>query len=442
MFENVSEQSMHKVRWFLTIGWLLLIFSLFFDPISPIFTDPSSTWSPFRVDPNKCELVQGQCEWSNSYPIGARFFWAAAVPSVIFIILVHGTELWRRICPLAFISQFPAALGWQRYSRIRDPATGKIRRRIAKVNRNSWLARNQTYFQFTLLYLGLWSRIMFINADRTTLGLFLLSTIGCAILVGYYFGGKSWCHYFCPMAPVQMVFGEPGGLLASQAHTSKRKITQSMCRVSDERGREKSACIACQSSCIDIDSEGSYWQKITQSDRRLVYYAYIGLVIGFYLYFFLYAGNWDYYFSGYWTHENQLADIWKPGFYLFNRASLIPKPVAVHLVLGGFSAVTYFLGVKLEKIYKAYLLRTDQYQGYQHLLHQMFTVCTFVAFNLFFIFGGRPTMNLLPHSVQYCIDTLIVFLSSLWVYKTWNKSYESYKRESLEAKRATKRAIA
>jgi len=167
----------------------------------------------------------------------------------------------------------------------------------------------------------------------------------------------------------------------------------------------------------------------------LLYYGYIGLVISFYFYYYLYAGNWDYYFSGVWTHEaNQLTTLLSPGFYLFNKPIPIPKLVAVPLTLGFFTGSTYFLGLKLEKSYKSYLLRTNQSLSKEQIQHRIFTLCTFVVFNLFFAFGARPNIALLPPLGQYFLDVLLVLVSTLWFYRTWGRSPELYSRESLASR--------
>ncbi len=421
MLEKVSELTMHKVRWLMTIGWLLLIFSLFWDPLSPWLTSASNTWSPLHIDPSSCNLIQGKCYFDVAYPLGARLFWAAIVPSSIFILLTFGHVFWRRICPLSFLSQLPAALGIQRRVQRRAPTTGRLRSEVAKVRKNSWLANNYLYLQFGLLYLGLCIRILFINADRTALGLFLIVTIASAIAVGYWFGGKSWCQYFCPMAPVQVIFAEPRGVLTEWNQHSPQSLSQSICRTVDWSGREKSNCIGCQSPCLDIDVESHYWEMITRHDRKFIHYAYIGLIAGFYFYYFLYAGNWNYYFSAHWTHEDQLGTLWNPGFYLFDQAIPIPKLIAVPLTLGSFSMATYWLGLKIEKIYKDYKQRFQDNGTPQYLQHQLFTVCTFIAFNLFFVFGGRPSILLLPKPLQYLFDALILFVSCLWISINWKK---------------------
>jgi polyferredoxin len=84
-----------------------------------------------------------------------------------------------------------------------------------------------------------------VNSDRLLLGLFLLLTIASAITVGFLYGGKTWCNYICPMAPVQMVYSEPSGLLTSVAHTARTttnyySVHVSHCRCS--RSRKKRLC--------------------------------------------------------------------------------------------------------------------------------------------------------------------------------------------------------
>ena len=435
MFGKIPERRIHLVRWVLTSSWLLLIFSLFYDPISPWLTDPRNSWSPLRINPAVCVKVQGVCLEEKPYPFGAALFWGIIVPAAIFILLVFGHELWRRICPLSFLSQIPNALKWQRHRKRVDKKSGKTRYEIVKVKKDAWLDRNHLYLQFGLFFVGLCSRILFINSDRLVLALWLLFTIGSAIIVGYLYGGKSWCQYFCPMAPVQKIFTEPGGLLSSQAHMDDHTITQSMCRIVNEDGKEQSACVACKSPCIDIDSERSYWDSITTTQQKFLHYSYFGLVVGYFFYYYLYAGNWDYYLSGAWAHQdNQLALLLKPGFYLYGKPIPIPKLVAVPLTLGFFTWGGYFLGRVVEKTYKRHLRRKHQSLTNEEIQHRIFTLCTFLIFNIFFVFGGRPFILLLPVTLQHFYNALLILLSTLWLTRTWRRSPELYSRESLAAR--------
>jgi CRP-like cAMP-binding protein len=434
MFAKLPESQMHWVRWILTIAWLLTIASLFYDPWTSALTEQNHPWSPLRL-PNTCIRVQGECLSEQPYSLGTTIFWGAVVPSAIFILLVFGHELWRRICPLSFLSQIPRSLGWQRQFKRENKKTGKVRYELAKVNSDSWLGRNYLYLQFGWLFVGLCGRILFFNADRLVLAGWLLFTILAAIAVGYFYGGKSWCQYFCPMAPVQSIYSEPGGLLSSKAHMSEQLITQSMCRTVLPDGKEQSACVACQNPCIDIDSERTYWDGLKKPEAAFLRYGYVGLVVGYFVYYYLYAGNWNYYFSGAWLRQtDQLASLMSPGLYLFGQAIDIPKLFAVPLILGGCTAIGYGLGRSIEKRIKSYSRQHHSKLSTDTIRHRIFTLCTFGIFNFFFIFGGRPLVQLTPVWVQYIYDLGLVSLSTLWLYKTWLRSPELYSRENLASR--------
>jgi hypothetical protein len=431
MFSQISERRMHLVRWILTIAWLTIIASLFYDPWTSELTVPDHPWSPLRLT-DTCISVQGNCLVEQPYPLATTLFWGAIVPGAIFVLLVFGHEVWRRICPLSFLSQIPRALGWQRQFKRENPTTGKVRYELAKVKADSWLGRNYPYLQFSWLFIGLCGRILFFNADRTILALWLLFTIAAAITVGYLYGGKSWCNYFCPMAPVQRIYSEPGGLLGSQAHTSERSITQSMCRTILPDGTEQSACVACQNPCIDIDSERSYWDSLNKPESAFLRYGYFGLVVGYFSYYYLYAGSWDYYISGAWARQSdQLSSLLSPGFYLFGQTINIPKLVAVPITLGVFTAVSYQLGKWVESRIEVYSRDRGLKLAPEVIKHKIFTISTFIIFNFFFIFGGRPLVQLMPISVQFTYELSLVLLSTLWVYKTWHRSFDLYSRENL-----------
>ena len=439
MISQVSEKKMHLVRWILAIGWLTLILSLFYDPISSLLTEPTNLISPFRLhpekylDPSSCVKVQSVCLPQKAYGLGGRIFWAIVLPIGIMVLVVFGHEVWRRICPLYFFSQIPRSLGIQRKRKVVNPETGSVRSELAAVEKESWLGRNYLYLQFFLFYLGLNIRILFVNGDRLAMAMFLLFTIASAIAVGYLFKGRSWCQYFCPMAPVQMIYTGPRGLLGTEAHLQPlQSITQSTCRTVDSSGQEKSACVSCQSPCIDIDSERSYWEGITRHDQKLVFYAYFGLMLGFYVFYFLYAGNWDYYYSGVWTHEDgQLGTLFNPGFYIFNHAIPIPKIIAAPLTLFVFGAASYFGFQWLENAYRAYLKRSNKYLNEEQVLHVCFALCAFISFNVFFMFGGRPNISLLPGWAILILNAFVVCVSSLWLYRSLGRSKERHARESL-----------
>ena len=438
MLAKFPEKTVHKIRFLLLIGWVVLIISFFYDPISITFTNPTNSASPFRLTQELfsvegCVKVQQKCLVEQPYAMGARIWWAMIVPCSIAIIFVLGHEFWRRICPLSFVSQLPTALGIKRRRKIVNPRTGKIYYKSVIIKDDSWLGRNHLYVQFTFFFLGLAGRILYTNSDRLVLGIFLILTIFAALVVGYLYEGKSWCNYFCPMAPVQIVYTGPRGLLGIQAHREpKQKITQSMCRTLDNNGREVNACTGCKSFCIDIDSERTYWEELKKPGRRLVQYGYLGIVFSFYFYYFAYSGNWRYYFSGAWTHEeNQLESVFSPGFYLFDQSIPIPKFIAVNITFAFFVGIAYLLCFGLEKAYIAYKRKFSNPINEEQAQHIIFTISTVASLWVFFSYGARPNLNLLPHLLLMGFNGFIVLVGSLWLYRTLKRDRKQYNRERL-----------
>jgi FHA domain len=423
---------MHSVRMLLVVSWLVLIGSMFYDPFSTYLTASINIYSPFHLNAQAaCFQFQAACLQMQPYPLGARVFWGMVVPASVLILVVLGHETWRRICPLSFLSQIPRALGIQRRRRVIDPETQSVRSELVSISQDSWLGRNAIYCQFGLLFAGLNIRLLFANSDRFALGIYLVGTIVAAIAIGYLYAGKTWCHYFCPMGPVQTIYTGTGGLAGSQAPQTKGSITQSMCRTTDATGTERSACVSCQSPCLDIDAERAYWEKIDVPGQKLLYYGYVGLVLGFFLYFPLYTGNWNYLSGAVWNETNQIANLFKPGFYLFDRVIPIPKLLAIPLTLGGFTGVSYSIGVNLEKFYRqhhqiaAVKISTDLIQ------HRGFTIATFLAFNALFFLGVKPTLSWLPIPGRQLVSWLAIIAITLWAYRNWGRSAEQYTRASL-----------
>jgi len=424
---------MRGVRGLLLASWLVLIASLMWDPLTPALTAPENVASPFHIGSPGMAIQGGTIYIKNEpYPMGRRIFWTMLVPIVPLFLMVLGHEAWRRVCPLSFASQLPRLLQLGRTRKSVKRSTGKVERKLTLLSSDSWLARNSWYVQFGLLFLGLSSRLLFANASSVGLAFLLLGIIGSSVLVGFLFGGKSWCHYVCPINVVQKIYTEPRGLLESQAHIVRIPITQSMCRQSTPEG-EKPRCVGCVTSCPDVDLERSYWDAILLPARRHVYYMFFGLIIGFYGYYYLYSGTWDYYFSGIWTHEaNPAQHLFDPGFYVFDRPWPIIKLVAAPLTLAVACGASLGLGMALEAGYKRLRnLRAPTTDG--EIRHHCLTACSFICINTFYFFGGRPNIMLMPHPVIRVIDLLIVALTTLWLLQALQRSPMKYRREGMSA---------
>ncbi len=429
MFARISERKMVSVRAGLFVGWLCLIASLFWDPMTPMMTMPGNDWSPFQIQAVHTTM-QGKTMQVEPYHLSNRFFWTMLIPLFPLFLMVFGHEAWRRICPLSFASQLPRYFGLRRQRTSLQRRTGRLERAPALIARDSWLHRNAWYVQFGMLFLGLCARLLFINSNRTACAIGLLAVIAASIMVGYLWGGKSWCNYFCPANIVQRIYTEPGGLMESQPHIAQPAIPQSMCRTPTANG-EKSACVACTTSCGDIDLEKSYWDGIADPARRNVYYMFFGLIIGFYGYYYLYSGTWSYYFSGIWTHESdQLSAIMTPGLFIANHPIMIPKLVAVPVVLGVAVTAALGLGKALEAGYRR-LCRARQDMSEDIIINHCLSLSAFVSINTFYIFGGRPNLLLMPNIVVICIDAVIFGLTLLWLRKALERSPAKYQREKM-----------
>jgi hypothetical protein len=435
---QVPERLMHIIRWGLATSWLILIASLFYDPLSSILTAANNSSSPFRIHPDTCVLVQGHCLPQTSYSLGVRLFWAVIVPAAILIIFVFGHEAWRRICPLSFLSQLPRALKFQRQRKIVS-SSGIVSSEPVFITEDSWLGQNHLYVQFGLLFGGLTARLLVLNSHPLALGIFLVFTILCAVSIGFLFAGKSWCNYFCPFAPVQAIFIGPRGLLGSQAHQADESLVpQSMCRTPEN----ESACVGCKAACIDIDAEQAYWDKLEQPARQFVQYGYVGLLVAFFLYFYLFAGNWDYYFSGMWSRDDAIGMLFQPGFYLAGHAIPLPKLVAVPLTLAIFTVLSYLMLVRIEKTYRAQLRRQSKSPDRHQSHHTIFTLVTVCCFWFFFTFGGRPILNTLPAVVGLGFNAIVLIAGSIWGYRTLGRTHVQYLAEQAPPISITAPAVA
>ena len=430
MLSSASEKKLRYVRAFLLACWLLLIISLFWDPITHVLTDPANAFSPFAP---WLSAIQVQGKWldQNPYPLGNRIFWTLLIPILPLFFMVFGHETWRRICPLSFVSQISGYLNFRRMIYADEKKSERRVGLLPLISRSSWIAKNALYIQFGLLFLGLCCRLWFANSDRTGLAYMLLGILFLALLTGYWWGGKTWCNYFCPVGVVQKIYTEPRGLLDSKPHIEIVSLPQSMCRTPGISG-DRSACVGCTPSCPDIDLEKSYWETFTSPQLKNVYFAFLGLIWGFYLFFYLYSGNWNYYYSGIWTHEDDvLSTLFQPGLFINETLIHIPKILAVPLVLGIFVGLAIFLGNFLGRSYVAMRKRLQPQVSLDALRHQMLIFTAYLSINSFYLFGGRPTLNLLPGPLVQLIDIAIGGLTTLWLILALRRSALRFRHEGL-----------
>ena len=414
LFARWSERQAHLLRWVLLLGWLALIASL----LSPALGD----WT-LRAPLCPTGIT---CHGHG----GNQLFWGLVVPSGLLILVAGSHELWRRICPLAFVSQLFWALDRQR----RVPGRGG-RPQVAKVESDSWLGSHHLALQWSLLIAGLCLRLLAVNSSPVGLGLLLLLTVVAALVVGWAYAGKAWCQYVCPMGAVQQVVTGPRGPLASPAHLDSSRITQSMCRTVADDGHERSACVACQSPCLDIDSERSYWTGLKgKRGLRWAWLSYPGLVLAFFLLTHQQGlAGVEMLRSGLWAFD---ADLPGRAFDLWPRADAswgLPRLLAIPAILtaAGASSVALFGGLEN---WLAAMLASDHSQERAVAMARSRTrlLATFLAVNLFFWFAD-PSLGIADGKVGQLIRSVVLIASAIWLHRSWLRDPAAYRRESASA---------
>jgi hypothetical protein len=322
--------------------------------------------------------------------------WTVVIASLpVFIVLV-GYHRWRRICPLAFWAQLPA--------RLTRPGTRKA---------GPWLEKNYYYIAFATFFVSLWLRLIATNGDGHAISAFIGLLSLTALLIGGWYTGKTWCNYLCPLSFIEKIYTEPHGL---------RETPNSQCV----------SCTACKKACPDINEENGYWKEIGSRPKRLVYYAFPGLVFGFYLYFYVQSGTWQYYFSGAWTRQPGLVytaflpgDVpWTAGFFLLPE---VPRALAAALTLALWSLAGMLFFSQLEGLVGSWHgTRRDD----TRVRHITMTIAAFTAFITFYSFAGAPTLRLIPW-VHQLFRILVVATATLFLVRRLPRTPQAFTEETL-----------
>jgi hypothetical protein len=325
--------------------------------------------------------------------------WTIVVASLpVFIVLV-GYHRWRRICPLAFVAQLPA--------RLKRPGTRKA---------GPWLEANYYYVTFAAFFVSLWLRLIATNGDGRAISAFFVLLSLTAVLFGVLYTGKTWCNYVCPVSFIEKIYTEPHGL---------RDTPNSQCV----------PCTACKKACPDINEEHGYWKEIDSRPKRVVYYAFPGLVFGFYLYFYLQSGTWHYYFSGAWTRQPDLVltallpgdDQWAAGFFFL---PVVPRALAAAVTLALCSLAGVLLCSQLERLVGARRRRRDTLRDDARVRHVTMTIAAFTAFITFYSFAGAPTLRLVPWVHQLFL-ILVVAAATLFLARRLRRTPQAFTEETL-----------
>ena len=215
---------------------------------------------------------------------------------------------------------------------------------------------------------------------------------------------------------VEKLYTEPRGL---------RDTANSLCQ----------PCTACRPSCPDINEESSYWKEILLPDKRQVFYAFPGVVLAFYVYYFVQAGNWAYYFGGSWTHEVGLVrtaflpgtNAATAGIYFWPT---VPRAVAAAVTLALGAVLSLALFSFAERPVATVLKKRDSGSDAAGVRHVMFSLAAFAAFIAFYSFAGAPTLRLVsgaPHFFQL----LVVTTATLFLMRRIGRRQRDFSEETL-----------
>ncbi len=339
---------------------------------------------------------------------GNRILWTMCIAALPFFWVVAGYNIWRRVCPLAVFGQIGRLVG--------KPGTRKA---------GDWLAKNYLYVQLGLMWVGLSLRLVATNGSAVWLAGFLGVVALVALVVSFTYAGKTWCNYICPVGLVEKIHTEPS------ADARGDGSVNSQC----------SPCVACKKHCPDIDLEQGYWKEMQDRPRQVAYFAWPGVVTAFYVYYWLVAHSWDYYFSGAWAYEKHEPSTWlEPGFW-FARA--IPRVVAAPLTLLVFAAASYLIVSTGERIALRLALRKvpalpegkqEREERTTSIRHRALALCGFTAFNVFYFFAGQPTLRRLPGWVVTGWGAVVVFASASIFFRRWGRKEGDYVQEKFAEK--------
>src|SRR5687767_686094 len=332
--------------------------------------------------------------------VAGRAVWTVAVASLPLFIVLVGYHRWRRICPLAFFAQLPAKLG-----------------RAGKRKAPAWLEENYYYLVVSVFVFSLWLRLVATNGDGLALSVFFTLLTLAAFASGLVFTGKTWCNHLCPVSFVEKIYTEPHGL---------RETENSQC----------DKCTACKRFCPDISEENGYWKEIGSRPKRLAYYAFPGLVFGFYFYYYLQSGSWSYYFGGAWTDEPRLfasafvpgADASTAGLFFLPAA---PRAVASLLTLAACGLVSFALFTAAERVVGARLRRRDPEADEAGARHVTFTLAAFAAFVTFYTFAGAPTLWKMPWAVPHLFLIVVVLTATAFLIRRLTRTRQGFAEETL-----------
>jgi nitrite reductase (NADH) large subunit len=183
--------------------------------------------------------------------VGLFAFWGVVIPLLPLLFFI-APGFWRNICPLAASNQTPRRFGFTR-GRALHPTV-----------------RAYGFLVPVVLFLALVpARKVLFNTNGVALAALLFTMLAAAFVGGVFFKGKSgWCSSFCPLLPVQRVYGQTPFVVVRNSHCEP--------------------CVGCAKNCYDFNPHVAQLADLYDADpyrgayRKIFGGAFPGLVLAFY----------------------------------------------------------------------------------------------------------------------------------------------------------------
>lgn len=177
--------------------------------------------------------------------------WSLCIPLLPALWFV-APGIWRNVCPMAFLNQLPRELGFTR------------------AERRPEALRTWAYpISIALLLGAIALRPLLFNGSAQASAILLGAALAAAFLGGLVFKGKSgWCGTFCPLAPVQKLYGQLPTVVVRNEYCAP--------------------CVGCQSNCYDFNPTAKLASDLYDRDqwgaghRRFFAGVYPGFVVGYF----------------------------------------------------------------------------------------------------------------------------------------------------------------
>ncbi|MEX0892613.1 MAG: hypothetical protein WEB88_10620 [Gemmatimonadota bacterium] len=179
--------------------------------------------------------------------------WDVLIPAVPLLLLV-APGVWRNLCPISVVHQLPATLGARPARRLARPA-------------QAWAPAVAAALLFLIVPL----RLVLFNDSGPALALFVVSVLVVALVGGLLYAGKAgWCATFCPVLPVERLYGQAPPVQADHAHCA--------------------TCTGCIAGCYDLGAGRSMahavgnrrGEPLYRSPMGIFAAAFPGFVLGYF----------------------------------------------------------------------------------------------------------------------------------------------------------------